>query len=175
MDSRNSGMFGSLTVCLVGGWGGLGWSEPAPIAVWMEMRRDGLASEENIPLRCGFDSSLKIWRTEPLQPGWLTSASPVALSVFSVRCARDSPRRPSPARRAAPSSSSPAAALSSPAARHRISRIAVWRPGAGRRIRQRGALGGGASTRGAAAELVVQRKKKKRRKSNLISLAGFLM
>ena len=41
MDSRNSGMFGSLTVCLVGGWGGLGWSEPAPMAVWMEMRRVG--------------------------------------------------------------------------------------------------------------------------------------
>ena len=73
----------------------MGWSEPAPIAVWMEMRRVGLAPEGNIPLRCGFHSSLKIWRTEPLQPGWLTSASPVALSVFSVRCARDSPRRTS--------------------------------------------------------------------------------
>ena len=46
----------------------MGWSEPAPIPVWMEMRRVGLAPEENIPLRCGFHSSLKIWRTEPLQP-----------------------------------------------------------------------------------------------------------
>ena len=65
------------------------------------MRRVGLAPEKNIPFRCEFNSSLKIWRTEPLQPRWLTSASPVALSVFSVRCARDSPRRPSPARRVA--------------------------------------------------------------------------
>jgi len=68
----------------------LGWSEPAPIAVWMETRRVWLAPEGNILLRCGLDSSVKIWRTEPLQPGWLTSASPVALSGFSVRCARDS-------------------------------------------------------------------------------------
>ena len=85
------------------GWGlgRVGMERTAPIAVWMEMRRVGLAPKENIPLRCGFDSSLKIWRTELLQPGWLTSASPVALSVFSVRCARDSPRRPSPARRVA--------------------------------------------------------------------------
>ena len=67
----------------------------------MEMRRVGLAPEKNIPFRCGFNSSLKIWQTKPLQPRWLTSASPVALSVFSVRCARDSLRRPLPARRAA--------------------------------------------------------------------------
>ena len=79
----------------------MGWSEPTLIHVWMEMRRVVLTPKENIPIRCGFNTSLKIWRTEPLQPGWLTSASPVALSVFSVRCARDSPCRPSPARCAA--------------------------------------------------------------------------
>ena len=139
----------------------MGWSEPAPIAVWMEMRRVGLAPEENIPLKCGFDSSLKIWRTEPLQPGWLTSASPSSPSVV-LATPLAAPRQPAAPPisgrlrrpifffpdhdgpdRAAPSSSSPAAALPSPAARHRISRIAVWRAGAGRRVRRRGVLGGG--------------------------------
>ena len=69
-------------MCLVGGWGGLGWSEPAPIADWMEMRRVGLAPEGNILLRCRFHSSLKIWRTEPLQPRQcLPSPSPSSPSV----------------------------------------------------------------------------------------------
>jgi len=56
-------------VCLVGERGEPGRSEPVPVAVWLEDERVGLALEWNIPLRCGLDSSVKIWRTEPLQPG----------------------------------------------------------------------------------------------------------
>jgi len=56
-------------VCLVGERGELGRSEPVPVAVWLEDERVGLAPEWNIFLRCGLDSSVKIWRTEPLQPG----------------------------------------------------------------------------------------------------------
>ena len=56
-------------MCLVGERGELGRSEPVPVAVWLEDERVGLAPEWNIFLRCGLDSSVKIWRTEPLQPG----------------------------------------------------------------------------------------------------------
>ena len=72
------------------GWGlgrvGMGWSEPAPVAVWMEMRRVGLAPEGNIPLRCGFDSSSKYGeRSRSNQVGsrqHLPSPSPSSPSVF---------------------------------------------------------------------------------------------
>ena len=60
-----------VSVCLVGERGEPGRSEPIPVAVWLEDERVGLAPGWNIPLRCGLDSSVKIWRTEPLQPGWL--------------------------------------------------------------------------------------------------------
>jgi hypothetical protein len=63
MPTRN------VTLCLVGERGEPGWSEPIPVAVWLEDGRVGLASEWNIPLRGGLDSSVKIWRTDPLQPG----------------------------------------------------------------------------------------------------------
>ena len=59
----------SVTVCLVGERGEPGRSESILMAVWLEDGRVGLALEWNIPLRCGLDSSVKIWRTEPLQPG----------------------------------------------------------------------------------------------------------
>jgi hypothetical protein len=48
-------------MCLVGGWGGLGQSKPAPIGVWME-RRVGLAPKKNISLRCGLEPTPKIRR-----------------------------------------------------------------------------------------------------------------
>jgi len=54
-----------FTVCLVGERGEPGRSEPILVAVWLEDRRVGLAPG------CGLDPSVKIWRTEPLQPGWL--------------------------------------------------------------------------------------------------------
>jgi len=37
-----------------------------PVAVWLKDVRVELTLEWNIPLRCGLDSSVKIWRTEPL-------------------------------------------------------------------------------------------------------------
>jgi len=61
-----------LTVCLVGERGEPGRSEPVSVAVCLEDGRVGLAPGWNISLRCGLDSSVKIWRTEPLQPGWLS-------------------------------------------------------------------------------------------------------
>ena len=157
------------------GWGlgRVGMERTAPIAVWMEMRRVGLAPEGNILLRCGFHSSVKIWRTEPLQPRQrLPSPSPSSPSVVlatPLAAPRQLAAPPISGRlcrpifffpdhdgpdRAAPSSSFPATALPSPAARHRISRIAVWRPRDGRRVRQRGALGGraGGGARGTKKE-----------------------
>jgi len=46
-------------VCLVRERGESGWSEPIPVAVWLEDKRVGLAPGWNIPLRCGLDSSVK--------------------------------------------------------------------------------------------------------------------
>ena len=59
-------IYPKLTVCLVGERGEPGQSEPVPVAVWLEDGRVRLAPEWNILLRCGLDSSVKIWRTEPL-------------------------------------------------------------------------------------------------------------
>ena len=67
-------MRGSFGVCLVGERGEPGRSEPVSVAVWLEDERVGFAPGWNIPLRCGLDSSIKIWRTEPLQPGWVGPA-----------------------------------------------------------------------------------------------------
>jgi len=53
-------------VCLVGDQGEPGRSDVL-MAVWLEDERVGLALRWNILLRCGLDSSVKIWRTEPLQ------------------------------------------------------------------------------------------------------------
>ena len=53
-------------MCLVGERGEPGQSEPVPVPVWLKDGRVGLALEWNIPLRCGLDPSVKIWRTEPL-------------------------------------------------------------------------------------------------------------
>ena len=70
ITSRWLGIAGEhQTVCLVGERGEPDRSEPVPVAVWLEDERVGLVPGWNISLRCGLDSSVKIWRTEPLQPG----------------------------------------------------------------------------------------------------------
>jgi hypothetical protein len=58
----------------------MGRSEPAPAAIWMEMRMVRLAPEENIPLRCGFAPTPEIRVRSTLTVASLSRLSPIYLS-----------------------------------------------------------------------------------------------